>query len=146
MKIEIVTEVVNGSLKRNRPLIQSALKSFEGKKITITLEKLKKKRTTPQNSFYWGVVVPLIRQGLNEIGHYYTNQQAHELLKQHIADNYPEVITEELTLNGKTTRRIKSTSELTTSEFMDYSEVVAQFAADYLGVTIPEPNQQLKIE
>jgi hypothetical protein len=146
MKVEIFSTVEAGNLKRNRPLIKKAIASFEGKPVTITIERTKKKRTNRQNRFYCGVVVPLIRQGLNDLGHFYTNQQAHELVKQHIADNYPDVIIEEVILNGLATRRIRSTSEFSTSEFMDYSEVVAQFAADYLSIEIPEPNEQMTIE
>ena len=145
MKIEIYSQVLDGNLTRNRPLLSKAIRSLEGKAVTITIERTKKKRSNPQNRFYWGVVVPLIRQGLNDLGHYYTNDQAHEFIKQYVADNAPDVIIEELTLNGLTSRRIKSTSELTTSQFMDYMEVVGQFAADYLNIEIPAPSEQLTI-
>jgi len=145
MKVEIFSTVHDGNLKRNRPLIKKAISSFEGKNVTITIERTKKKRTNPQNRFYWGVVVPLIRQGLNDLGHYFTDSQAHEFIKQHVADNYPEVIIEEINLNGLVSRRIRSTSELTTSQFMDFNEVINQFAADYLNIVIPSPNEQITI-
>ena len=145
MKLEIYSAVENGNLTRNRPLLTNAIKSLEGKNVTITIERTKKKRSNPQNSFYYGVVVPLIRQGLNDLGHFYTNNQAHEIIKQYVADTAPDVIVEELNLNGLTSRRVKSTSELTTSEFMDYVEVSSQFAADYLNIVIPTPGEQIKI-
>jgi len=146
MKVEIFSKVENGKLTRNRPLLSKAVQSLEGKNITITVERTKKKRTNQQNRFYWGVMIPLIRQGLNDLGHFYNNNQAHEIVKQHVADTAPDVIIEELTLNGLTSRRIMSTSELTTSGFMDFQEVAGQFAADYLSIVVPEPNQQLTIE
>ena len=147
MKLEIYTQVTNGNLTRNRPLLTKAIESLEGKNVTITIEKTKKKRSNNQNAFYWGVVVPLIRQGLNDLGHFYTNNQAHEIAKAHVSEFYPDVIVEEqfIPATKQTIKRIKSTSELTTSEFMDYAHVVGEFATDFLNITIPEPGEQMQL-
>ena len=39
----------------------------------------------------------------------------------------------------------KSTAELTTTQMMDYVSEIQQFAAEYLNVIIPDPNEQIEI-
>jgi len=41
--------------------------------------------------------------------------------------------------------KFKSTTELSKSEFGDFIEDVKQWAAEYLNVIIPEPNQQTNL-
>ena len=78
MKYEIRSNVVNGNLKRNRNLIIDAIQSFEGKEIIVTFERAKKKRSNPQNSFYWGCCIPLIQSGLKEAtGEFRTAENIH---------------------------------------------------------------------
>lgn len=42
--------------------------------------------------------------------------------------------------------RIKSTTELSTMDFMEYIQQVTIWAGEFFGITIPEPNEQLLIE
>ena len=81
MKYEIRSIVENGILKRNRNLLIDAINQFEGKQVIVTIEKAKKKRSNPQNSFWHGVVIPIMQQALKDTGHLMTNEQTHELLK-----------------------------------------------------------------
>jgi len=48
MKIEITTSILNGLFKRNRTTVLNAIKSFEGKEVVITIDRLKKKRSNNQ--------------------------------------------------------------------------------------------------
>jgi aromatic ring-opening dioxygenase LigB subunit len=63
MKIEIESKVVNHKLEKNRELLSEVIKNLEGKDIIITIEKKRKKRSNPQNAYYFGVVIPLMKQG-----------------------------------------------------------------------------------
>lgn len=99
-----------------------------------------RKRSLMQNAYYHGVVVPLVREGLvnNGFREVKTNEDAHEVmkalfLKRKIKNEESGDIIE---ING-------STQKLTTVEFMTYLEEIAQWAASYLGITIPQPNEQL---
>jgi len=110
--------------------------------IISAITKAKKKRSNPQNAFYWGVIVPIVKNGLLEIGYKLTNERTHDFLKERF-------LKEDLV--NETTGEImgtvsKSTSSLTTSQFMDYMAEIQQFSAEYLGVQIPEPNEQLTIQ
>ncbi|WP_396195906.1 recombination protein NinB [Flavobacterium sp.] len=141
MNYEIISEVKNGTLTRNTNLIKDAIQTFEGKQIVIKIEKAKKKRSTPQNSYLWGVVVPIVQNTLKEVGHTLTKDQTHDLLKLKFLKE--TLIVDEST--GETIERIKSTTELSTSQMMDYFAGIREWIFDFFGVTIPEPNQDLTL-
>jgi len=142
MKIQITTQVTKGKLTRNRNQLTEAIKSFEGKTITITIDKAKKKRSNPQNSFYYGVVIPIMRDALKEAGHIMTNDDVHQLLKLKFLKE--TILTDENT--GECIERIKSTTELSTTGFMEYILEIQQWCSEFFGIVIPDPNEQLKIE
>ncbi len=141
MQVTIRTEIINGNIKRNRREFIDALKQFESKEVDITIGKAKKKRSNPENRYYWGVVIPLIKSGLKDItGETYTNQQVHEVLKHRF-------LKEDIHLNdGEFLERVKSTSELSTFEMEEYLELCRTFAQEFLGVTIALPNESIEFE
>ena len=142
MIYEIRSEVKNGIVTRNRNLLTEAIQSFEGKQITIRIEKTKKKRSNPQNSYLWGLVIPIVKNCLKEAGNTFTNEQTHELLKLKFLKE--SVLVNEET--GETIERIKSTTELSTSQMMDYFAEIREWIFDFFGVMIPEPNENIKLE
>ena len=142
MNYEIISEVKNGSLTRNRNLIKDAIQTFEGKQIVIKIEKAKKKRSTQQNRFYYGIVVPIVQNCLKEAGHIMTNESTHDLIKL-------KFLKETLFVNettGEVIERIKSTTELSTSQFMDLLAEINNFTFEYFGVTLPSPNDDLTLK
>ena len=112
MNYEIRSEVKNGILIRNRNLLSDAIATFEGKQVVIKIEKAKKKRSNPQNSYLWGVVLPIVQNTLKEVGHTLTTEQTHDLLKLKFLKEI--LIVDENT--GETIERIKSTTELSTND------------------------------
>jgi hypothetical protein len=147
-KIEILSEVEGSNLKRNRKQLVAAIAHFEGKPVTITIERTKRKRSNPQNRWYWGVALPIVRQALNDNGNPFTTQHTHELLKVALIKICPEVVLDETVIEstGEVLQRIRSTAEFTTSEFMDFKSAIQQWSAEVLGVEIPDPNEQISIE
>ena len=142
MNFEIVSEVKNGSLTRNRNLIKDAIATFEGKQIVIKIEKFKKKRSTQQNRFYYGIVIPIVQNCLKEAGHVMTNESTHDLIKL-------KFLKETLFVNettGEVIERIKSTTELSTSQFMDLLAEINNFTFEYFGVILPSPNDDLTLK
>jgi tagatose-1,6-bisphosphate aldolase len=142
MKYEIYSTVDDGNLKQNRNLIIDALKSFEGKGIVITIEKRKNKRSNPQNAYFHGVVLPLVYNGLKELGHTMPLADVKDLLKLKFL-KVPIFVNEE---TGEITEKIKNTSELTTIEFMEFVSEIQRWSSENLGVNIPDPNQNIKLE
>ena len=139
--IKILSRIEDGKMKRNRKLVVEGLKTFEGKEIEITIARKYPKRSIPQNSFYWGVLIPTFQELiLSEWGEIKSNEETHEILK--FSCNYSEKINEE---TGEIIRVPKSTTELTTTGFMEYHQKLKQLALDYFNSVLPEPNQQLEI-
>ncbi len=109
-KISIISKVENGSPKRNRKLIQDAFASFEGKEIEITIAKKRKVRSNPQNAYYHGVVVELLKQAIRkEWGEIWSSDKCHEFLKNRFL--YFEHINEK---TGEIIKTPKSTTECST--------------------------------
>lgn len=111
---------------------------FKGKDITITIERKHKKRSGNQNRYYWGAVIPIVKQGLYDAGIILSSIETHELLKENC--NKTEIVNER---TGVVIERSGSTAALTPSEFMDYMTRVKYFCLEFLNVTIPEPQEQL---
>lgn len=141
MKVQITSNVINGNLKRNRIQILETIKSFEGKDVLITFEKPKKKRSNNQNSYYWGIVIVIIKFALKNTGNNFNDNDVHDLLRL-------KFLKETISINdetGEVIERVRSTTELTTSQFMDYISEIQQFAAEYFDVIIPDPNTEITL-
>lgn len=141
MKISIKTNVKNGKLIRNRNLILEAINSYEGKDVLITLEKAKKQRSNQQNAFYWGIVIVIIKSCLKSTGNNLNENDVHDLLRLKFLKETIAIKEE----TGEVIERVKSTTELTTSQFMDYIAEIQQFAAEYFDAIIPDPNENLTL-
>lgn len=115
--------------------MRKELAVFAGKEIEAVFTRKKKHRSDPQNRYYWGVVVEMVRVGMKDIGDILDKDQVHELLRYRflkrrtIDENTGELMYE----------YAESTASLGTIEFSEYIEKCCQFAAEFLGVEIPLP-------
>jgi len=66
LKASIHSKIVNGKCATNKGSISKAFEQFEGKEITITIEKKKRKRSNEQNAYLWGCVYPLVKMQFYE--------------------------------------------------------------------------------
>lgn len=90
-----------------------------------SVSKVFNNRSNNQNSYYWGVVVELLRNYIWE-----TADDMHDILKYKF-------------LKDKSWKhfKIKDTKSLTTKEFDTYCENIRMWAAMELWLNIPEPNE-----
>lgn len=140
MKVEINSRVENGRLKTNRAALNKALQEFEGKEIVVSISKRKSKRSNPQNRYYWGAVIPIVRDCLRDAGHRLTIEDTHLMLRGRF-------LTEAIHLqHGDFIDQIRSTSSLSKSEFSDYIEDIRSFMQEYFNTDIPEANTQTEIQ
>lgn len=100
----------------------------------------KNKRSLSQNAYYWACVVPMIQQGLKDLGHDLALQETHDFMKARF--NSREIVNPE---TGEVISVPKSTSDLNKTQFGEYIERIQRFAAEYLDIVIPNPNEQVKI-
>ena len=97
------------------------------------------KRSSPQNRYYWGAMLPIVKDGLKGVGIEMSKEQTHEMLK------YKFIKREFITSDGDILQSIGSTTELSTKEFNEYIESIQIWSAEYLNVNIPDPNEQTEI-
>ena len=55
-----MSQVSSGKLVRNKGMVANAIKHFEGKQVEIVIKEKKKYRSSPQNAYYFGVIIPLV--------------------------------------------------------------------------------------
>lgn len=139
MKIEIITSILSNKFKRNRNLVLKAIQHFEGKDVMVTFSKPKKSRSNNQNAYYWGVVINLIQEGLldatgelrssNDI-HYNILLPLFAPINEIVNNDTGEVLNERITSSG-----------MTTTQFMEYILEIQKWAAEFLCIDIPSPNE-----
>ena len=118
-------------------------KAFLGKKITLTVTRKKKPRSTQQNAFYWGVVLNILAHFFKEVNPdlVVNTDLVHEWCKERFL---PIVLNEQKQVikspDGKETELSWTTTLLTTVQFMDYITLIQQWAAEQ-GIVIPDPNE-----
>ena len=121
--------------------------TYAGKDIMITVRSARKVRSTRQNRYYWGVVLPLILEGFIDAGNDLQTGNAdhldmiHQEMKRLHLDNGLDVVDAQ----GEVHRLPPSTRRCDVAEFMDYTDRVIRWAQDCLNVTIPEPGEQCSL-
>lgn len=115
------------------------LRQLDGCDVEVIVKR-SRTRSSQQNRYYWGAVIPVVAAGLQELGVRMTAEQTHDLLK------YKFCKTEIVTNDGDILTTLGSTTQMDTAEFNIFVEQVQQWAAEYLRVVIPEPNEQTMIK
>ena len=142
MKAIVNSKVVNGKCATNKGSISKAFEQFEGKEITITIERKRRKRSNEQNAYLWACVYPLIKQGFFETcGEVFTIEEVHEIMK--LKFNFIELTNES---TGEVITAPKSTTKNTKFEQEQYHEQCRQFALEWFNIAIPLPNEQIEIK
>lgn len=104
----------------------------------VTIVRERKRRSDLQNRYYWGVVVNLFAEWLRENGHEVDeeNEKAHRML----AGRFLKFDELDLKTGEVIGDYIKSTSDLSTTEFIAYIEQCAQWMAEFCEVVVPAPD------
>jgi hypothetical protein len=126
--------VANGVLTiRNRSVFDAELATLSGE-VDITIQKRGRKRSNQQNRYYHGVVIPIIKNALKDLGNDLSNEDIHEFLKHKF--NPKEIILND---TGETFDYGASTTEMNTIDFMVYIDKIQKFSASILNTFIPDP-------
>lgn len=142
-QIKILSRVDDaGIIRKNRKLLADAFKHFAGKEIEVIVKRKYKVRSNLQNAFYWSVTLPFFQNLFHEAwGEIRPIEEIHEVLKA--TCNYTEIPNP---ATGEVQRIPQSTTELTTSGWMDFELQMDQFARDFFNATLPKPNEQTTLE
>lgn len=114
-------------------VFRQSARALAGKHVELTLKAKSSRRSDRQNAWYWGQILELLSQKTG-----YTPDELHEYCKSRfipkrlaICDGNGVVIDDRV-IGGSTTK-------LSRSEMTDYCEAIRQFAAEDMGLVIPDP-------
>ena len=111
-----------------RPLMDAYLASLPDGPVTVAIERPYNRRSSEQNAYYWGVV---IRCCSLATGH--SSKELHDIFR---AALLPMRVAE---FGGKKVELPAQTHTMSTAEFSAYIDQCRQFAAETVGVPIPDP-------
>lgn len=138
--LEFLCPVVDGRLpEREAKRIGEAIRKLDGKRIVVSLQEVKKTRSSQANRYYWGVCVKLITDAFRDAGNMVNSDDVHDFLKSEVGKLSQVLVTVE----GEVFRGPGSTTKLTTTEFSNYIEAVKAWAADRLDLKIPSPDEAI---
>lgn len=141
-KVSIVTGV-DYQGKISEPARNKLLQFMQGRKgqtIEITANEYRNTRSNQQNRYYWGVVVAMIRHALQETGTVASADEVHDFLKIEVGKMTKPIRSP----SGNWVVVVDSTTRLKTDEFEQYIENCRAWAAEWLGVQIPLPNEPVQ--
>ena len=137
-KIMFTGTVIDGVLKvSNRKQFDQEVKTLEGMRIEGYVWKAKKRRSLSQNAYYFGVVLPACLRGFKYLGHERLDiETLHAYFKARYIDEPEQIASPH---SGEVITLTKTTTNLTTTQMNDYIEAIRRFAAEFLGISIPDP-------
>ena len=136
MKSEYYSDVKEGQLQNNvRNQIKQALPRFEGKRVVITIDKVKSKRTAAQNRLWW-MYIGILSDHLG-----YHKDEMHEICKFKFLKK--EKLIEQ---TGEILEFVGSTTELSKGEFAEVVDRLRQWADESFSVYLPLPGEQVGFE
>lgn len=133
MKLTYYTDVKEGKFQKNiTELIRKELPHFNGKRVEISIQRLKSSRSSQQNRYYWLLVGIMSK----ELG--YTKDEVHDLIKF-------KFLKQEVVIGEETEIVVKSTTKLNKTEFGDFIDELQTWASG-LGIYLPDAGEQVPIE
>jgi hypothetical protein len=119
-----------GNIKLSRFDLEN-LKRFAGLTISLLVKKYSKKRSLAQNSYYWAVLVPMIKDASG----YETKDATHAALKAQFLKEKRFLVNDDgLVIEIDVPR---STTTLTVAEFVEFVNSVEMLAVDFFGLRLP---------
>lgn len=120
------------------------MKGFAGGRIIIRIKKYRKSRSNKQNAYYHGCVIAYVQQGLIDQGvdkRLTGADNVHHMLREMF-------LKEDVPVGdaGEFVSMVKSTTDLSTTEFMDYIADIQKWASEFLNIYIPDPGEQTDLE
>lgn len=137
----------DGQISLPKRMRSEMAKAFKGKRIEVTVKQRYKQRSSPQNRYYWGVLIPSILLAFIDLGNdlQQDNPEHLEMVHGFLKDKFLHNGIEIANAQGEVEQLPPSTTRLSTIEQEEYHEDIRRWAAEFLNVVIPLPNEQLEI-
>src|SRR3990167_10781330 len=128
-----LVEIIGGKMtfqENGRDRFTRFLLSNKGKYL-LTLKKPTRRRSTPQNAWYWACVLPVIADYIGEED----LEEVDRLMEsQHLRT--------QVSVKGKMYTKVGRGSKLNSHDFGEYVERVRMWASKELGCVIPDPDPE----
>ncbi len=111
--------------------------------VVVTIKKWYKKRSLKQNSvlhWYINAISDETGQSVDTI----KEVLRHKFLSEDIVDRNGEIMADRS--SGEVLKRYKSTTELSTMQFNEFTENIRLWANDFLGLQLPLPNEAVELK
>ena len=144
--MNFIAKVNNGEIIPEEPLVvNDKLKEFHEKEVEISIKKTNS-RSNPQNRYYWGVIVHMIKERFQELGYTKTDirdanvstpltrEDVHLFLRDQFLKD--DLISKDGEVIGTLSQ---STKNLSTDEFVKFLDNVRDWAVMSLDINIPDP-------
>ena len=130
MKPKFKAKITDGKVIPYNPTrLQEWYKHYEGKDISITIDKWSSIRTIKQNAYLHGVLFKSI-----------ADYQGNTITQAKIDIKVEVGFFEEFEVKGEKFLQLKQTSKLSKKEFNEFVDVVRQFAKEFFKLNIPLPD------
>ena len=117
-------------------LYKEQMNSLSDGPAMVTVKRTYKPKSWLQDKYYHGLMIPRCMKGLRELGHDVNELDTHAILKA--------MFNKKTIIDFETNEPIASfggsTALMTTSDMMAYFEQIVRWAAEFLNITIPEPD------
>ncbi len=124
---------------------------------TMKIIKNRRTRSAAMNRYYWGVVIKMIVERLNELGHQIKLSGIHSKLEEFLCQtndkqvhkNLKALFIEDITIDedsGEIIKNKKTTRTMTNIEFIEYYTPIYQWAAETIDLQIPLPNENFEVD
>jgi len=114
----------------------------DGDKVTVEVKSRRKPRSLSQNSvlhWYLQEIVDETGMSLNEI----KEAMRHLFLSVDMVNKEGEIVSDKRT--GEVIKVYRSTADLSTVEFNEFTENIRLWANDFLGLQLPLPNEEVEL-
>ena len=142
-ELKIYGSITNGKLSiYHQDKYKENIQLFGDCEVVIEITRKTRKRSNKQLGYYFAGVVPIIKQGLEELqGEPFSTEEVHELLKMYC--NGFDIVNLE---TGEVIRIGRETKGMETWQFEEYLERCRRWAKNFLGIEIELPNKQTELK
>ena len=116
----------------NAKLVTAALNAWHAERITVTIAQETETRRQKQNRYYWSVVVKMIAEDTGQPA-----DDVHLFLKGTFLKKQIE-LHNHMTGESQQAEAVLSSARLTVQEFCDFVDESKLWAAEFLGIVIPD--------
>lgn len=127
----------------NRKNFDKEVSIFKGKPVEIIVKRKKSQRSHPQNRYFHGVALPIIRARLIDLG--FEEAYSKEWVKDFVKVSCLKIEVAN-PATGEAMESLGKTSALTKSEFADMVERLERFCAEKLDIILPMPGEVMTMD